>query len=98
MRRSNLKFQPRSADSCSTKSRCKVSEKDVLQKGQKVRLNYRGVKFHLSKLKQLSCGPKWDSRIGRIGWLSRDGTHAFIVWDGNRSASDALPVMFLEMI
>jgi hypothetical protein len=72
----------------STKSRRQVWEKDMLQKGQKVRLNYRGVKFHLSTLKQLPCD-KWDSRIGRIGRLSRNGTHAFIVWDGNRSASDA---------
>jgi hypothetical protein len=71
----------------------------MLQKGQKVRLNYQGIKFHLSKLKELPCDhPKWDSRIGRIGRLSRNGTHAFIVWDGSRSASDALPVKFLEML
>jgi hypothetical protein len=70
----------------------------MLQKGQKVRLNYRGVKFHLNKLSQRRHEPDWVSRIGRIGRLTRSKTHALIIWEGNTSFSDAMPVDFLEMI
>jgi hypothetical protein len=70
----------------------------MLQKGQKVRLNYRSVQFHLNKPSQRRHGPDWVSRIGRIARLTRGKTHALIIWDGNRSLSDAMPLDFLEMI
>ena len=73
MRLSTLKFQPRSTDSFSTKSRCQVTEKDMLQKGQKIRLNYRGVQFHLNKLKQRRCDPEWGLRLEGSDGLPETG-------------------------
>ena len=90
-----FKFQPRSADSSFASE---IGRNTLLQKGKKVRLNYQGIQFHLNKLSQRRSDPDWCSRTGRIGRLTRNGTYALIVWNGNRSLSDALPVKFLEML
>lgn len=68
----------------------------IMEKGQKVRLNERGLKFHTSVSGPLAPRQNWGLRTGTIGRLTRSKTYAVIVWDGNASFSDAMPVTFLE--
>jgi hypothetical protein len=69
----------------------------VIAKGQKVRLNELGLRFYVSNKGVPKRGhPKWDGRIGIVAKLTRDKTRARIIWDGNRTQSDALPIEFLE--
>jgi hypothetical protein len=68
----------------------------ILQKGQKIRLNERGLKFHTSVSGPLAPGQNWGLRTGTIARFSRRKTQAVIPWDGNASFADAMPVTFLE--
>jgi hypothetical protein len=68
----------------------------MLQKGQMIRLNERGLKFHTSVSGSLAPRRQWDLRKGTIARFTRSKTHAIILWDGNASFSDAMPVTFLE--
>ena len=70
----------------------------VLQKGQKVRLTERGLQFHTSASGQLAPRQKWDIRKGTVARLIRSKTFAVILWDGNVSLSDPMPVTFLEPV
>ena len=70
-----------------------------LQKGQKVRLNERGVRVHVAwggtaERKH----PNWKDRVGTIARITASKKNAVIVWDGNKSLSDAIPVTLVEPI
>jgi hypothetical protein len=69
----------------------------MIAKGQKVRLNELGLRFYVSnKGAPKRSHPEWDGRIGIVTTLTKDKTRARIIWDGNRSMADAVPVKFLE--
>jgi hypothetical protein len=68
----------------------------ILQKGQKVRLTERGLKFHMSVSGPLAPRQNWDRRTGTVKRLTRSKTHAVIAWDGNASLADAMPVTFFQ--
>ena len=68
----------------------------MLQKGQKVRLTERGLKFHTSVSGQLAPRQKWEARKGTIARLIHSKTQVVVVRDGNVSLSDPMPVTFLE--
>lgn len=68
-------------------------------RGQKVVLNNAGLQY-----KYLSGGApsrkhkQWRGRVGTIAALSRyrDRKYAFVIWDGNKTRDDAIPIDFLE--
>jgi hypothetical protein len=69
----------------------------MLVKGQKVRLNELGIRFYVSNGRiRKRRYPEWDGRTGIVATLTKDKTRARIIWDGNRSKADAVPIKFLE--
>lgn len=67
-------------------------------KGTRVRLTERGVKIHTA-ISGAHCGRvNWKDRSGRIIRICQDRKRAYVVWDGNRAASDAIPMTILEAI
>jgi hypothetical protein len=68
----------------------------MLQNGQKVRLTERGLKFQTSVSGRLAPRQKWDTRTGTVARLVRSKTQAVVVWDGNVSPSDPIPITFLQ--
>jgi hypothetical protein len=68
----------------------------TLENGQKVRLTERGLKFHTSVSGQVARHQNWGVRRGTVKRLIRSRTYAVVIWDGNKSFSDAMPVAFLE--
>jgi hypothetical protein len=66
----------------------------IIERGQKVRLTERGLKFHTSG--QLAPRHDWGLRTGTIKRLTRCKTRAVVVWDGNATFSDAMPLTFFE--
>jgi hypothetical protein len=64
----------------------------MLIKGQRVRLGAPGLRFHKPSANYID----WITRTGIIGRMSADGKRAQVLWDGNRTLSDPLPVSFLE--
>jgi hypothetical protein len=63
-------------------------------KGQKVRLSALGLRFHKASANYID----WIRRTGTIGRMSVDGKRAQVLWDGNRTLSDPLPVSFFEAV
>ena len=70
----------------------------ILQKDQKIRLNERGLKFHTSVSGPLAPRQNWNLRTGTIAPFTRGKTQVVILWDGNASFADAMPVTFLEPV
>jgi hypothetical protein len=89
-----IKIQPRSVSK--TLFRNLDGGVMILQKGQKVRLTERGLKFHTSVSGQHAPRQNWDRRIGTVKRVTRSKTYAVIAWDGNASLADALPLTFFE--
>jgi len=70
-----------------------------LQRGTKVKLTKKGVRvFTSSTGVQARAHAKWKGRTGTILRIVTTKTHAMIVWDGNKYASDAIPVSILEPV
>lgn len=69
----------------------------MLKKGQKVRLTERGLKFHISG-QLASPRQNWALRTGTLKRLTRCKTRAVVVWDGNATFSDAMPLTFFEPV
>jgi hypothetical protein len=69
----------------------------MITKGQKVRLNELGIRlFSHSKGVPKRKLSEWDGRTGVVATLTRDQHNARIIWDGNRSLADAVPIKFLK--
>lgn len=66
----------------------------MLKAGQKVRLNEFGLRLHRVPKGQIN----WDKRIGTIRRITRDETRAQIIWEGNKSMCDPLPLSVLEAV
>lgn len=68
----------------------------MIAKHQRVKLNDRGVSyFYASGGSPARSHPDWSSRTGIVYRITTDRARAHIVWDGNKSPSDGVPVMFL---
>lgn len=70
---------------------------DMLEKGQKVRLNARGRHFYENRMAR-SRVIDWKLRLGTIGSITRDRKRASVLWEDNRTFSEPLPIGFLEAI
>jgi len=69
----------------------------MFEKGQKVRLNARGQRFHENRIVR-SRAIDWRFRLGTIGRMTRDRKRASILWEDNATLSEPLPVIFLEVL
>lgn len=71
----------------------------LVASGQRVRLNEAGINFF-----RVGAGAprrrqwEWRDRVGVVRALTKDGTQARIIWEGNRVQSDPIPVSFLVCI
>ena len=63
----------------------------MLEIGQRVRLSERGLRVHKSTQKL-----DWSKRLGTLARFSPQGTRALVIWDGNKTASDPLPLEMLQ--
>jgi hypothetical protein len=69
----------------------------MIAKGQKVRLNELGLRYYVSnKGTPKRSRREWGGRIGVVAAVTKDKTRARIIWNGNRSMADAMPIKFLE--
>jgi hypothetical protein len=69
----------------------------MISRGQKVRLNELGIRFlAFGKGVPKRKHAEWDGRTGVVAVVTKDKHCARIIWDGNRTQADALPIKFLE--
>lgn len=69
-----------------------------MEKGTRVKLNERGVKFHIACLGAHLRMVKWEGRTGTVTRICRDKNYVRVTWDGNRAPSDATLITMLEKI
>lgn len=68
----------------------------TIEKDQRVRLNEHGIRFfYVCPGVSARRHPEWEKRVGRVQRFSPDRTRAYVIWDGNRWPSDAVPVTYL---
>jgi hypothetical protein len=72
--------------------------KKMLKKGQRVHLNARGIRYATSNRIARPRAIDWKLRRGTVGHITRDRKRATVLWEGNTSLSDALPIIFLEAV
>jgi hypothetical protein len=71
----------------------------MLRKGQKVRLNAKGRRFYESTKRSLRTRViDWKHRSGIVVRITRDRKRASVLWENNTTASEPLPLSFLEAI
>jgi hypothetical protein len=71
----------------------------MLRKGQKVRLNAKGRHFYESPKRSLRTRViDWKHRAGTVAHITRDRKGASVLWEDNTTASEPLPLSFLEAI
>jgi hypothetical protein len=69
----------------------------MIARGQKVRLNELGIRyFVVGKGVPKRKHAEWDGRTGVVAVVTKDKHSARIIWDGNRTQADALPIKFLD--
>ena len=70
-----------------------------LERGTKVKLTKKGVHIFTSSTGvQRRAHPNWKARTGTVLRVVTTKTHAMVVWDGNKYASDAIPVSIIEPV
>lgn len=77
----------------------RVAKSDPFFKGQKVRLNQRGVRvFSKANAPGRKAFLDWGKRIGTVVRMVGNRTEVLIIWDGNsRHSLSALSIGLLEM-
>lgn len=77
----------------------RASKSDPFRKGQKVRLNQRGVRvFSKANAPGRKAFLDWGKRIGTVVRMVGNRTEVLIIWDGNsRHSLSALSIALLEM-
>jgi hypothetical protein len=69
-----------------------------LNRGQRVKLSERGLKYHKSR-KPISLRGEiidWSKRTGTITRVAATGGGIAVLWDGNKYQSDEVSPAFLE--
>ena len=77
-----------------------VAKSDPFLRGQRVRLNQRGVMvFSKANAPGRRAFVDWEKRIGTVVRMIGNRTEVMIIWDGNSSHSlSALPISLLERL
>jgi hypothetical protein len=63
-----------------------------IKKGSRIRLNADGLKWQTYAQRNIK---DWSKAVGIVNRIYRDRLRLTVIWDGNKSASDPIPVKFL---
>ena len=72
-----------------------ISEKPLLsqiKRGSRVRFNADGIKWQTYAQRNVK---DWSKAIGTVNRIYKDRSRLTVIWDGNKSASDPIPVRFI---
>lgn len=72
----------------------------MFEKGKTVRLNERGLKWQTMTAGKPVRHHKviWEGRTGIVTRITNCGEKAGVIWEGNFTNSDPLPLKFLELV
>lgn len=71
----------------------------MITHGTQVTLNERGIQYHMSSggAPKRSHRYEWRDRLGTVKTVSVCKKYVAIMWHGNKSLSDNIPIIFLQL-